>query len=140
MNIYKNGKRNKKHKIAFASARTRVVQHSKFHPSRNWICDQIFVVCFGESSVIYTHRRTHARVTYGIQHAVALKLDKQFNLNHYLLSTQRSKSGRRLCRFWKHTHERKTSTCSVCQTIWTRRLPARDSSGITGLALDKSFL
>ena len=29
--------------------------------------------------------------------------------------------------------------CSLCQTIWTRGLPARDSSSITGLALDKSF-
>ena len=33
----------------------------------------------------------------------------------------------------------KISTCSLCQTIWTRGLPARDSSSITGLALDKSF-
>ena len=31
------------------------------------------------------------------------------------------------------------SVCSLCQTIWTRGLPARDSSSITGLALDKSF-
>ena len=30
--------------------------------------------------------------------------------------------------------------CSLCQTIWTRGLPARDSSSITGLALDKSCL
>ena len=30
--------------------------------------------------------------------------------------------------------------CSLCQTIWTRGLPARDSPSITGLALDKSFL
>ena len=30
--------------------------------------------------------------------------------------------------------------CSLCQTIWTRGLPARDSSSITGLVLDKSFL
>ena len=32
-----------------------------------------------------------------------------------------------------------TTFCSLCQTIWTRGLPARDSSSITGLALDKSF-
>ena len=30
--------------------------------------------------------------------------------------------------------------CSLCQTISTRGLPARDSSSITGLALDKSFV
>ena len=29
--------------------------------------------------------------------------------------------------------------CSLCQTIWTRGLPTRDSSSITGLVLDKSF-
>ena len=29
--------------------------------------------------------------------------------------------------------------CSPCQTIWTRGLPTRDSSSITGLVLDKSF-
>ena len=29
--------------------------------------------------------------------------------------------------------------CSLCQTIWTRGLPARDSSSITGLVLDKPF-
>ena len=28
--------------------------------------------------------------------------------------------------------------CSLCQTIWTRGLPTRDSSSITGLVLDKS--
>ena len=31
------------------------------------------------------------------------------------------------------------TTCSLCQTIWTRGLPTRDSSSITGLVLDKSF-
>ena len=31
-------------------------------------------------------------------------------------------------------------SCSLCQTIWTRGLPARDSSSINGLVLDKSFL
>ena len=30
-------------------------------------------------------------------------------------------------------------TCSLCQTIWTRGLPTRDSTSITGLVLDKSF-
>ena len=30
-------------------------------------------------------------------------------------------------------------TCSLCQTVWTRGLPTRDSSSITGLVLDKSF-
>ena len=30
-------------------------------------------------------------------------------------------------------------SCSLCQTIWTRGLPTRDSSSITGLVLDKSF-
>ena len=29
--------------------------------------------------------------------------------------------------------------CSLCQTIWTRGLPTRDSSIIPGLVLDKSF-
>ena len=29
--------------------------------------------------------------------------------------------------------------CDLCQTIWTRGLPTRDSSSITGLVLDKSF-
>ena len=29
--------------------------------------------------------------------------------------------------------------CSLCQTIWTRGLPTRDSSSIPGLVLDNSF-
>ena len=33
----------------------------------------------------------------------------------------------------------KQAFCSLCQTIWTRGLPTRDSSSITGLVLDKSF-
>ena len=56
--IYNNGKRNKKHKITFASARARVVTHSKFHPSRNWIGDLIFVVC-SETVASYTHTGGH---------------------------------------------------------------------------------
>ena len=34
---------------------------------------------------------------------------------------------------------RGAAACSLCQTIWTRGLPTRDSSSITGLVLDKSF-
>ena len=33
----------------------------------------------------------------------------------------------------------RATSCSLCQTIWTRGLPTRDSSSITGLVLDKSF-
>ena len=38
------------------------------------------------------------------------------------------------------TYAGAAAACSLCQTIWTRGLPVRDSSSITGLVLDKSFL